>query len=171
MKKILLGSLATLLMLSMTACSLFTPTDPKSFTCFDMTITLDNSFEEYTSEEGDASFVSDKHGYGVSVIKKDFYLFEDENSTVPSSIEDFVAYENPDTDITTETGDGVTYYTYEQEVGGRDFTYLVALYKSADAYWKVSFACETHKFDKAKPDFLSYAQAVMFETAETVSLT
>ena len=171
MKKALLGSMAMLLMLSMTACSLFSLTEPKNFTCFDMTITLDNSFEDYVSEEGDASFVSDKHGYGVSITKKDFYLFEDENIPIPSSIEDFVAYENPHADITTETSDGVTYYIQEREVEGRDFTYLVALYESTDAYWKVSFVCESHKFDKAKPHFLAFAQTVMFEATDTVSLT
>ena len=171
MKKALLGWLAVLLVLSMTSCSFFMPAQDKTFSVSDMTITLDDSFTAYKPQGSDQSFVSDKHGYAVSVDKVAFSLFDDEEDPLPATLEAFATSQNPDVTIDLQTYEQVTYYTYEKIVNDRNFTYLVALYTSVDAYWEVAFTCESQGFDKAKPVFLGYAQTVLFETTETLPLT
>ena len=52
------------------------------------------------------------------------------------------------------------YFTFDFERSGKTYKYLLATYKTNDAYWQVSFGCEKRNYDALQKDMICYAKSV-----------
>ena len=172
MKKILLGTLCLLLTFFTISCALLPKPSEKVFSEEDLSLTLDDSFSSLETTEQILSLVSERYGYAVTAHKDDFFMWEEnESQDPPMSLEDYGRHcieENELEASVTSQGD-LPCYIYEKEINGTSFTYLAVLYMTEAAYWNIQFACRTKDFEKAKTDFLKYAQDVSFTATETAA--
>ena len=128
----------------------------KTFSKSGMSITLNESFYEKEYVSYTSTYESQK--IVVFTLKEEFSYF----GGVDYSLEeyaDLVIYANNLT-ATVKTKDNLTYFTYEKEVSGKNYCYTAFVYKAADAYWLIQFACEKNQADKLESDIFTYAASV-----------
>lgn len=179
MKKAFGGLLCICLALLFASCSLWTPPNTAVFTEDVLSITLDDSFEEIQANTPDAAFVSDKHGYAVTILREDAYLFDppeeqtdvfESNPNQPLTLEDYgeICITAQELNARIETNDSLTYFIYDKDIQGTPYTYMVCLYYADESYWQVSFACTQKAFENARADFETFAKTVTFQVSQTL---
>ncbi len=170
-KKALLGGVCLSLWLAATACALLPTPHEKQFDLKEASLLLDESFEPRKSSDENACFVSERHGYAVSLLKESFSLFEENDEEITVTLREYGqrTIEAKGMTAEVEEAEDMTYYVYEKEVNGKAFTYFASLYLASDGYLTVSFACESKDFAKARPVFEGYARSVALPEADTTA--
>lgn len=100
----------------------------------------------------------------VTALKEEFTLLESIGINKDSKIEDYAkaVIENNKENYELKEKDNIHYFEYEKTVSGKNFYYLSAVYKSSDAFWLVSFACEKNNRSTYEKTFLEWAKTVTF---------
>ncbi len=145
----------------LTGCALLNNT--KTYTSNGISVTMDSGF--YEKELVSQTVYLESKDAIFTALKEDYASLAAVNITKDSTLKDYtdiVKTVNGMTESFTEK-DGLIYATYEKNVSGKDFFYLVTAYKTDDAFWLVNFAC--NKKDKAKfePKFIEWAKTVEFK--------
>lgn len=135
----------------------------KEFSKAGMSISLTETFVEKEMASLTAYYESPK--VIVTCLKEEFTQFEALGvSSDDITLDDYaeLVIENNQMDLDATKEDGLTYFTYEKTVSGKDFSYMACVYKSSDAFWLIQFACEQKNFDSMKEQMKSWAQTVKF---------
>lgn len=125
-----------------------------------MTITLTQDFHEKDVVSQTATYSSSK--YIVMSLKEEFQLLEQKSISTDISLkeyaEDIIA--NNSLDVTVEGSESRPYFVYSRQVNGKDFTYLAMVFKGSDAYWMLTFACESKDYASSQKQFMKWADTV-----------
>ncbi len=163
MKKLLCIAISLVLVLSMlTACAV----KPKDFTWNGLSITLDNSFRTLEVDSESASYACYRKVYVVVITYETFEDLTDVGYDPDMTVQDYgeLSIEANELDSTVQTENGVTYYTYTADIDGTEFTYMATIHSMGNAFWMVQFSTETDRFEKAKPQFMTWAKTVVYAT-------
>ena len=140
-------------------CSLLSEKE-KTFTSGELTIQLTNRFFESEYEGYDVVFDSSK--VTVFVLKEEFSAAFGKEKMLNDYAE-LVIDTNEMKDVTVQTKDGLTYFTYSAKAEKDDYTYYAFVYKTDDAFWMIQFACEGKSVDRQIENFFQYAKSVTFQ--------
>ncbi|WP_461247914.1 hypothetical protein [Treponema sp. R6D11] len=138
-------------------------TSEKVFTKAGMSITLNSTFYEKDYAAYTAYYESSRAG--VVTLKEEFTVFKAAGISDTISLNKYaeIVLSSNKLDSKILTDDGLTYFTYEKEIRGKQFTYYATVFRGKDAYWLVQFFAEKDKFESMKPDFVKMAKTVKFE--------
>ena len=64
---------------------------------------------------------------------------------------------------TVQTEGDLVYFSFYQEISGKDGYYMAFVYKTDEAFWMIQFVCEAGDAESKEPVFLEYAKSVTFE--------
>lgn len=134
----------------------------KTYTQGDVSIELPTTFKNYSSQnmaEGkDFLFANNEIGItGVKESKEVIYeTFE---------VKDLEGYANLiaevyELDTTASKIKGYWSFTYEQEVDGKDYTYLCVFHETSSDYWNIQAYCETSEFEEMEDTLWDYATEI-----------
>ncbi len=144
------------LMLGLTACS----SNPKNFTCRDMTITLTDDFQEKEMNEFDAYYSSEKvlfsaveeteedlqyAGYEIANLKGYCLELVNQNGVAPESL--------------VQRGD-YYYFTHTAVKSGAKYTYVHCMFEGHNSYWICEFVCKSKDYDKLEDDIFDWADSI-----------
>ena len=161
MKKIAILLAVLMLTLSLASCGLM---GEKTFTKDGISITVKGFFTEQNDLNKDYNLILISPDAGVMILKETFEEFEKADLDTDMSVKeyaDIVMFGNGLSGDPTEE-DGMTYFTYTEEVDGTEFTYMGFCYRGTDAYWLVQIYCATADYEAKKPDMMDWAKSVMF---------
>lgn len=153
-KRIAAAALALLIAVGICGCS--GKVKEKTFEDSGLTITLTDAFSKAQYDPYTVCYAS--QGSSVFALKEDFEAVGDDSLTLEEYANAAIKANSLDCAVTTENG--VTYFVFEANLTEGNYTYLAAVYKGADAYWLVQFACNTEQYEGMKPELLKYAQSV-----------
>lgn len=158
MKKILAFILLAVMIFTFSGCK----AKDAVFIHDNMSITLTDEFTEAQFEGYDVCF--DSANVAVFVIKEEFTILPGaENYTLEQYL-DLVMVANKDKNPTSFTKGDLVGFSYTNFITEEncDFTHSAYLYKSADAFWMIQFACKTAEIAKYEPFFEERAKTVTF---------
>lgn len=161
MKKILLSVLVCVLAgLLLVGCA--EKYEPKDFICGDLEIELTDGFEKKTSTKHKGYYLSKT--MGIYIDEYQFDDFEDEEAAEAMEKDEFAEklVELGEYGTEVELDKGLTSFTYEEELGGEDYTFYAVAYKSDDAFWLVTFFTRSESFEELKSTIRDYAWSVEF---------
>ncbi len=163
MKSRVLTVLALCLACLMLICSCGPKYEPKTFIVGNMTIELNDGFEQNASSNYDAVFVSQK--IGVYITEEEFEdLGNDDEAvgeiTLAEYAESLIEGSKLNTSVVLDKG--LTTFTYEVSSRGEKFTYYNVVYKSEKSFWLVQFATKSERFAEESETIRDYAWSVEF---------
>ncbi len=138
-------------------------TKEKDFSKAGLTITLNENFGEEEIVTQTATYSSLK--YVITSLKEEFQLFEDVglSTDIPlSEYADMIITANA-LDATVEGSDSRPSFVYSEQANGKDYSYLATVFRGSDAFWTVTFACETKYFADSQAQFEKWADTVKIE--------
>ena len=141
----------------------------KSFTHCELTLVLDDGFEESESEDFD--LLISNGDIAVSLIRISFDAALKQGIPDNYSVEKFATFfmtKSEKSDSLSEHGD-VPYYSYTERVNGRELFYTVTFYRSYNAYFVVAYATDSENREKYEKSFLDYSQRAYFNDAPTLT--
>lgn len=133
---------------------------PQDFTVHDMTITLDDSFQEEEYDALTRCFASGN--VAVLTLEEPFSLAEGLEDYSLEQYGDLVIQSNNMADAQLKTENGVTYFTYTSDVSGTAYYYFATVHKGNDGFWLIQFATEEAQAEKYREDFFRWAASVRF---------
>ncbi|MGL5514158.1 MAG: hypothetical protein ACRDBM_13105 [Sporomusa sp.] len=144
--------------LVLTGCS--TQDQAQTFEKDGMTITLTDQFTEKDYASYTVCYESSESL--VVALKESFTLFEQVGVSTDISLVEYgeLVMSSNNFEATIEETENITYFTYEKQVNGEDYTYMATLHRGADAYWLIQFACETKNFEKLQSQFIDWAKTI-----------
>lgn len=165
MKKCLLLCLSLLLVVTMSACALFT--DPKTaeakdFSLDGLTITLTEAFRDLEVEGAAGGYQA--RDCALFLIKDPVEKLENGEQLTLEGYAELVKSKN-NIDVEIQTEDSLTYFERTATVDGDEFSYYSVVYRASDAFWLLQFTCETKEYEEYRPYFVNWAKSVTFETA------
>lgn len=128
----------------------------KNFSKAGLTITLTNKFHE--KEMVSYTAVYNSESIAVFALKEEKSLLEGGELTLEEYAD--LVISNNQLDATVKETEGLTSFTFEKHVNGKDCTYFAAVYKGNDAYWLLQFSCESTKYEGLKSTVIKYAKSV-----------
>ena len=134
----------------------------KSFDAGDMSITLNSGFDQYSSPNYWAVFVSKD----VDVLVDKFTYSED---SIPLNAKEYaraiaIRSEKLDSDAEVHTVDDYAYIIYnDQGADGVNYRYYMYVYKSDGAHWVVHFLVKESKAARYKNSIAKWADSVTFK--------
>ena len=161
MKRIAILMAVLMLTLSLASCGLM---GEKTFTKDGISITVKGFFTEQNDLNEDYNLILISPDVGVMILKETFEEFEKADLDTDMSVKDYadiVMFGNGLSGDPTEE-DGMTYFTYTEDVDGTEFTYMGFCYRGTDAYWLVQIYCPTEDYETKKPDMMAWAKSVSF---------
>lgn len=134
----------------------------KTYTSHGLTITMQEGFVEKEIVAATVYYVS--IDAVVMAIKEDFTSLEAIGINSSSSIDDYAdaVLKNNGVDYNIQKEDGITYFTYEKEVSGKQYFYLSQVTKADDSFWLLNFMCDVKDKSKYEPLFKKWAKSVKF---------
>jgi hypothetical protein len=136
------------------------PSHTQDFSKAGLTITLTQDFHEKDVVSQTATYASSK--YIVLTLKEEFKILEQSNISTDISLkeyaEDIIA--NNSLDATVEGNESRPYFIYSRQASGKDITYLATVFKGSDAFWIVTFACDSKNFASSQAQFMKWADTV-----------
>ncbi len=150
-------------------CSLASCSREKEFTHCELTLVLDSSFEEKTSEEYDILLTDGE--IAVSITRISFVIAPTMGFPETDTAKGFAANymhrtEGSDTLLTYE---GIPYYTYTEEYEGETFFHTFTFYRSYQAYFIVSYSVRGKDGQRQLDRILEYADAAYFNDAPDIT--
>ena len=145
------------------ACSVSTQTIEPTFEKAGMSIVLTDAFYEKDLVSQTAYYESSNAI--VTALKDEFSTLEAAGIGTDISLSDYagIVMEVNGLDSEIREEDGLTYFTYEKSVSGKDYQYFASVYQAPDAFWLIQFGCERDNFEELEPDFIKWAGTVTFE--------
>ena len=134
--------------------------DPKNFTCGDLTITLTEGFKEETHSGFDAYYSSDNvlfsaieeteeelqyAGYEITNLKGYCLEIMNQNNVAQSEL--------------TERGN-YYYFTQTAVKSGAKYTYVHCMFEGHNSYWICEFVCKTKDYDKYEEKIFKWADSI-----------
>ena len=160
MRKLLRSSLlcVVLLLPLLLSCACSAKPRALTFTVDAMSITLTDSFFEQPMLGQTVYYESDDAL--VTVLKEHS---ADMDMTVSDYAESVIRLNKLNTvNAAIETEGDLVYFSFEQEVLGKECCFTAFVYKSNDAFWLVQFVCDAEDATEKEPVFLEYARSVTF---------
>ena len=137
---------------------------PKDFSKAGMTITLTEDFVEKDIISQTAYYES--MDSIVTALKEELSDFVQAGIRPDITLMDYaeivVAGNGFEAEINQEQG--LVYFTFDQEVNGKDFSYFATVFETDDSFWLLQFASETKNFEKFEPKFKEWAKSVKFDS-------
>ncbi len=139
-----------------------TTKDPKIFTAEGMTIILTEGFK-LTEAEG-YTLAYDSSAIAILALREEFTLMPGAETLTIEEYAELVIAANQFTNIPIQTADGLTWFEYDFENTdiNKTYHYYSYLFKTADSFWMVQFACYTKNTDMYEDAIKSYAKSIMF---------
>lgn len=135
-------------------------TQSQEFSKAGMTITLTQEFHEIDQVTQTATYSTSK--YLVMSFKEEFNILEQSNISTDISLKEYakeiIAYNSLDTVI--GGSENRPNFVYTEQTNGKEYTYMATVFKGSDAYWSVTFACETKDYKSAQEQFIRWADTV-----------
>ena len=161
MKKLLVGLLALWMVVLLAGCA----KDPrkgeaKTFTNEGISITLTDVFRK-TDVEGFA-VAYDSSKVGVLVTKEAFADIPNADTLTLEDYAQLVLNVNEDKTSEVKNTDGLTYLEYVAKSNGKNYGYLVCMYRGTDAFWLVQFAVPESDFSDYRASLVDWAKTVTF---------
>lgn len=163
MKKILALTLVLVMLVSMASClKSGLEGAEKTYTHSGMSITLTENFKETSFEGFDICF--DSADVAVFCLKEAFTLAEGIEDWSLDYYAELTLQANAAQNPTLDQVDGmpIMEYTYSDAESGITYAYLSVMYKSADAFWAIQFACDAEIYEANKSTFIQWAKSVSF---------
>ena len=125
-------------------------------------ITLTDTFEKMDTESADFTY-----GTNDAVVfghKAEFALKEGLSDWTVEEYGDALIESWGSEDVKLQEKDGILFYEYQSYSENSDvtFCYMVAIYKTEDAFWDISFAIDDANYELYKPMFFEWANSVAF---------
>ena len=134
----------------------------KTYTSHGISVTMNDKF--YEKSLLSATVYLESTDSIFTALKEDFNLLSTVGITKDSTLREYAELVVKANQLSTQIieEDGLTYFTYEKTVSGKDFYYLATVYKSNDAFWLINFACEKNAQSSFKPKFIKKKKTVTF---------
>lgn len=99
-----------------------------------------------------------------TTLKESFEDLKEVNIGENSTIEEYAqaVMENNMTALELQNKDGISYFTYEREISGKEYFYLSSFFKTDDAFWLVAFACENKNKSIYESTFIDWLNTMTF---------
>lgn len=124
-------------------------------------MTLTDSFEE--TESNGYTFTYACEDVVVFGLQEDFSLMEGFEGYSPEEYGEMViSSSGVDAELQKENDLLFFEYQFYNEETDTNYSYLVAVYKSYDSFWSISFASAEVDYEFYRPMFLEWAESVMF---------
>lgn len=161
MKKVIV-SILTLVLVSVLLVGCMEKYEPKDFRCGDLEIELNDGFEEKTSEKHDGYYLSKTMGVYVDEWK--FDDFDDAEAAAEMTEQEFAEkiVELGEYRAKVKREKGLITFSYEEELGGNDYTFYSVAIKSDEAFWLVTFFTRSEAFEDQLDTIRDYAWSVEF---------
>lgn len=132
----------------------------QEFTKAGMSITLTQDFHEQEVVSQTATYASSK--YIVICLKEEFLALEQGNVPSDISLTEYAEAIIMNNSIEAEVAgsENRPEFVYSRQINGKEFSYLVTVFRGSDAYWTVSFACESKNFESSQKQFSAWADTV-----------
>ena len=136
----------------------------KTFTKWEMSITLTGEFQQKQHPFYSSCYVSDdiaitttREGYSYFGISKDSWSL--------TEYAKFILELNHKYDYKINETDGFVFFEWwgNHPTVSKQYKYLGVAYKSDEAFWLIQFGTENKKYDGYKEQFLDWAKTVKFE--------
>lgn len=136
------------------------PARTQDFSKAGLTITLTQDFHEKDVVSQTATYASSK--YVVMTLKEEFTALEKSNISTDITLKEYAQdlITNNSVDATVEGNESRPYFIYSKQINGKDYTYLATVYKGSDAFWVVTYACESKNFTSSQDQFMKWADTV-----------
>lgn len=137
-------------------------TKNKVFTKNEFNITLNEAYVESQQDGFYACY--DSATVAVFVVKESFDIMEGFSDYTIEQYANIVMYNCSDKNPSLHQKDGISYieYSFKNTQINKTYNYLIALYKSDDAFFMVQFTCEDKNYKEYKDYFLDRAKTVRF---------
>ena len=129
----------------------------KTFSKAGMSIVLTEKFTE--KEQAAYTSAYDSERVAVFTLKEEFTLQEGLGDLSLNQYAQLVIEANKLDAETKKEGD-LTYFQYTKQANGKDNNYYAYVYKSADAFWLIQFACESKYNETTTELFIKWAKSV-----------
>jgi len=67
---------------------------------------------------------------------------------------------NNQLDTSINENGGLTSFTFEKHLNGKDYRYFEVVYEGDDAFWLLQFSCDNTKYESLKSKMIQYAKSV-----------
>ncbi len=161
MKKLICLITVFILIFTLGGCAV-KDTKDKIFTKNEFSITLN---EAYVESQRDGFYACyDSATVAVFVVKENFDIMEGFSDYTIEQYANIVMYNCSDKNPSLHKKDGINYieYSFNNTELNKTYNYLIALYKSSDAFYMVQFTCEDKDYKEYKDYFLNRANTVKF---------
>ena len=134
----------------------------KTFSSDDMSITLTGNFRSVEYQGFAACYES--RSVAVFALKEPFSLLSNATNISLTEYGQMVLESNGMSSENLKSKDGLTFFTFEKEVGdsGEIYKYYSYVYKSDDAFWLIQFAVEAKNADNWEDRIEKWAGSVSF---------
>lgn len=85
----------------------------------------------------------------------------DKDSTIDEYAKVVMANNKAEYDL--QEKNDITYFTYEKEIQGKEFYYLTSIFKTNDAFWLISFGCESKNKEIYESNFIKWLNTISFK--------
>ena len=140
----------------------------KEFSHCELTLVLDDSFEEKESEEYDLLLTDGE--VVISITRISFVVSPSMGFPETDTSKGFAAnymHRTEGSDELLTYGD-VPYYTYTEEYEGAQFFHTYTFYRSYQAYFVVAYSVRGENGEASLDRFLEYADAAYFNDAPVI---
>lgn len=138
--------------------------EEKTYSDSGFTITMEDGFNE--KDYIGATFYYESQNAGISVVKETFEdlssLEIDENTSLEEYAE-LISYVNEKDNEYKNLNDQIMYYTYDDTISGKDYSYMTAVTKGSNAFWIINLFCEEKNKDTYFPKFEKWLETVEVE--------
>lgn len=139
-------------------------TEEKTYSDSGFTITMEEGF--YKKDYIGATFYYESQNAGISVIKEYFEDLSSLEINENTSLEEYaelVSYVNEKDNEYQKLNDQIMYYTYDDTISGKNYSYMTAVTKGSTAFWIINLFCEEDNKDTYFPKFEQWLKTVEVE--------
>lgn len=168
-KLLLIGgiALAVVVVAAVAACMIFALSTPKGetkvFSVDDFHIALTTDFTEFDVEGFERAM--DSEHVALLILQEEFTLMEGFGDYTLEEYGELVLSNNPKAkDSKLSTKNGVMYFEYESVnmEDGKNYRYIVTMYKGPDAFWMVQYIVHAEEAVWYRDDIFDWAESVAF---------
>lgn len=137
--------------------------NPQEFSKAGLTITLTQDFHEMEVVSQTATYFTPE--CVVTSLKEEFTLFEQNDLPTDISLKEYaeIIISNNALDTKIEGNESRPCFVYGRQANGKDYTYLATVFKGSDAFWMVTFACESKNYASSQEQFIEWADTITTE--------
>lgn len=145
-----------LLMSTLTGC---TP-NPKNFSTSQLTVTLNDSFTERSSDDYELYVTCDDVGFSAKEETDQELQLAGYELISLSDYADEILRLNGDEGIQLSQRDDYYYFITSETVKGAKYTYIHCMYEGDNSFWVCQFVCKSKDYKRLKDDIFAWADSV-----------